>query len=35
MIVADAKHGDAGVKALALQPLTGDSAIERAERRQH
>jgi hypothetical protein len=32
MIIADAKHGDAGVKALALQPLRRDRAIERRER---
>ena len=32
MIVADAKHGDAGIKTLALQSPCCDRAIERAER---
>ena len=34
VIIADAKHGDAGVKALALQSLAGDQAIDGAERHQ-
>jgi len=34
MIVANAKHGNAGVKPLALQAPCGDHAIECAERRQ-
>jgi len=34
MIVADADHGDPGVKPLALQTLARDQTIERAERRQ-
>ena len=35
VIVTDAKHGDAGIKAVALQSLSGDQAIECAERRQY
>ncbi len=34
MIVADAKHGDAGVKTLALQSPACDQPIDGAERRQ-
>jgi hypothetical protein len=34
MIVADAKHGDAGNKTLALQSPRRDRAIERGERQQ-
>jgi hypothetical protein len=34
MIVADAKHGDAGIKTLALQSLACDQAIERTKGHQ-
>ncbi len=34
VIIADADHGNAGLKSLALHALRGDQAIERAERHQ-